>query len=91
MSSVTAGSKRSTVKWKKATAKNATGYQIQYSKKADFSSGNKTTNVTKITTVSKAITNLAKGTYYVRVRTYKLVNGTKYFSTWSAKKRVVVK
>ena len=41
---------------------------------------------------SKKITNLKGGKkYYVRVRTYKTVNGTKYYSPWSKTKTVTTK
>ena len=83
-------SKKMTVKW----AKNgkATGYQIQYSTSKKFSSGNKTTTVTKVGTVSKTIGSLAAGkTYYVRIRTYKTVGKTKCWSAWSATKNVKIK
>ncbi|MBQ2041211.1 MAG: hypothetical protein II482_03580, partial [Lachnospiraceae bacterium] len=79
-----------TVKWGKNTK--ATGYEIQYSKSKTFASGNKTATVTRNSTVSKVISSLTKGkTYYVRVRTYKTVSGTKYYSAWSVVKSVKVK
>ena len=81
--------KKMTVKW----GKNAkgTGYQIQYSTSSTFASGNKTVTVTQKGTVSKVISGLTKGkTYYVRVRTYKTVSGTKYWSAWSVKKKVKI-
>ena len=78
-----------TVKWGKNTK--ATGYQIQYSTSKTFVSGNKTANVTKAATVSKVIGSLTKGkTYYVRIRTYKTVGSTKYWSTWSPAKSVKI-
>ena len=91
LSSVTAGIRRFAAKWSKGVAKQTTGYQLQYSNKADFSSGCKTFTVKKLSTVSKVVTGLAKGTYYVRVRTYKTVAKVNYYSSWSAKKKVVVK
>ena len=78
-----------TVKWCK-NAK-ATGYQIQYCPDKTFKTGNKSVNVTSVSTVSKAIGSLAKGkTYYVRIRTYKTAGSTKYFSAWSAVKSVKI-
>ena len=78
-----------TVKWGK-NAK-ATGYEIQYSTSKTFASGNKIATVSKYSTVSKVISSLTKGkTYYVRVRTYKTVSGTKYVSAWSAVKNVKI-
>lgn len=78
-----------TVKWKKNAV--GTGYQIQYSTSSKFTSP-KTVTVTKNTTLSKTIGSLAKGKkYYVRIRTYKTVGSTKFYSGWSAAKAVTVK
>lgn len=89
-SAANSGAGKVTVKWN-ANSK-ATGYEIQYSTKSDFSSGNKTVTVTSGSTASKSITGLTKGkTYYVRIRTHKTVSGTKYYSGWSAKKYVTAK
>ena len=72
ISSLTAGSKKFTVKWKKQ-ATQTTGYQVQYSASSKFSKA-KTVTVGKNTTVSKKISKLSgKKKYYVRVRTYKTV------------------
>ena len=63
-----------------------TGYQIQYSTSKTFSSA-KTAPVSSYKTTSVTLKSLsAKKTYYVRVRTYKTVNGTKYYSGWSTYK-----
>lgn len=81
-------SKKMTVKWGK-NAK-ASGYQIQYSLKSNFS-GAKSVTVAKAATVSKVIGSLTKGkTYYVRIRTYKTVGKTKYYSLWSVAKKVKI-
>lgn len=78
-----------TVQWKKDAA--VTGYQIQYSKKADFTAS-KTTTITSKNTTKKTITGLTKGDqYYARIRAYKMVSGVKYYSAWSGKKTVMVK
>ncbi|MCD7843097.1 MAG: S8 family serine peptidase [Clostridiales bacterium] len=80
--------KKMTVKWGKNSK--ATGYQIQYSTSSSFSSY-KTVTVTSCKTVSKTISSLTKGKrYYVRVRAYKTVSGTKYYSAWSSKKNVKI-
>ena len=71
------------VTWKKNSA--VSGYQIQYSTSKKFTSA-KTVTVKGYKTTSKTIKSLkAKKTYYVRVRTYKTVNGKKVYSDWSAK------
>ncbi|MCC8072509.1 MAG: fibronectin type III domain-containing protein, partial [Clostridiales bacterium] len=82
ISKITAKSKGFTVKWKKQSTQ-TTGYQIQYGTKKDFSNA-KTVTVSKNSTTSKTISSLkSKKKYYVRVRTYKTVDGKKYYSSWS--------
>lgn len=91
--SLTKGTKSFTVKWAKKTTQ-TTGYVIQYSTSSTFKAGTATKKVTITSnkTNSKTIKNLkAKKKYYVRVRTYKTVNGTKYYSPWSTKKYVTTK
>ena len=69
---------------KKATQ--VTGYQVQYSTSKKFT-GAKTKTLTSYKTTSVTLKSLkAKKTYYVRVRTYKTVNGKKYYSAWSSYK-----
>ena len=88
ISKLTAGSKCFTAKWTKVSAQ-ATGYQIQYSTSSTFASGNKTVKITSYSTTSKKVSSLtAKKKYYVRIRTYKTVSSTTYYSAWSAKKAV---
>ncbi|MGN0528820.1 MAG: fibronectin type III domain-containing protein [Eubacterium sp.] len=90
ISSVSAGSKRFTVKWKKQSTQ-TTGYQIQYSTSSKFTSP-KYVTVSSYKTTSKTVKSLkAKKKYYVRVRTYKTVSGTKYYSSWSKAKSVTTK
>ncbi len=87
ISSLTAGEYAFTVKYTKKTTQ-VTGYQIQYSTSSSFSSTT-TVTVTSNTTVSKKISSLKPNKkYYVRVRTYKTVSGTKYYSGWSDSKSV---
>ena len=91
ISSLTAVSKGFTVKWKKRTTQ-TTGYQIQIATDSKFTKGVKSYTVSSNTTVSKRITGLtAKKKYYVRIRTYKIVNSTKYYSSWSGSKTVTTK
>ena len=73
--------KKMKLTWVKRT--NATGYIIQYSASSTFDSA-KTVRIDKYTTVSTTIGNLVKGKkYYVRIKTFKTVSGTKYYSGWS--------
>ena len=67
-----------------------TGYQVTYSTSGKFTK--KTTKSVNASGTSKTISKLTKGkTYYVKVRTYKTVNGKKYYSGYSKVKKVKVK
>lgn len=90
--SLTADSKAFTVKWKKQTTQ-TTGYHIQYCTSSSFpESSRKYAFVSDNTKVSKKFSSLAaKKKYYVRIRTYKTVNGKKYYSGWSEVKSVTTK
>ena len=82
-------SKRMTVRWNRNAR--ASGYQILYSRNKSFSSGNKAVNVTNAATVSKVIGSLTKGrTYYVKIRSFKKVGGTRYWSVWSSARSVKI-
>ena len=87
---LTPRSKKIVVKWKKKTTQ-VSGYQIYCSTSSKFSNAKKIT-VSKATQVSKTISKL-KGnkTYYVKIRTYKKVGSTKYYSAWSAAKKTKTK
>ena len=90
ITSVKAKSEAFTIKWKKKT--NIAGYQIQYSANSKFKKGNKTIKIKKVKTLSKKITGLKPSKkYYVRIRTYKIVNKKTYYSNWSKKKNVTTK
>lgn len=90
LSSVKAGKKSLTVNWKKQ-ATQTTGYQIQYGLKSNFSGAKKVT-ISKNKTVKTTIKKLkSKKKYYVRVRTYKKIGKTTYYSTWSKSKSTKVK
>lgn len=81
-----------TVKWKKQT-KNVDGYEVCYSTNKKFpKKGSVTKKVKKKTTTKLTVKKLkAKKKYYVKVRTYKVVKGKKYVSSWSSVKTVVTK
>ena len=79
------------VTWKKQ-ATQTTGYEIQIATDAKFTKNKKSYTVAKNGTTSKTITGLkAKTKYYVRIRTYKTVGKTKYYSSWSASKNLKIK
>ena len=87
---LTKGKKQFTVKWSKRTAQ-VTGYQIKYSTKSNMNNA-AFVLIKNSKTVSRTVKNLkAKQKYWVQVRTYKTVNGTKYWSAWSSKKAVTTK
>ena len=86
---LTAKSKAFFVDW--AQKGSATGYEIQYATNSKFTSAKKVTitnNKTDKATVSKLS---GKKKYYVRVRSYTTVKGTKYYGAWSASKSVTTK
>lgn len=88
-SSVSGKKKSIIVKWK--AAKQAAGYQIQYSRKKDFRSA-KTVTIKNKKTKSRKIKKLkGRKKYYVRIRTYQTVKGTNYYSLWSKVKTVKTK
>lgn len=90
VSSLSSKTRGFTVKWSKKTA--ATGYQIMYSTSSKFKSGNKTATISKNSTVSKTVKSLkTKKKYYVKVRCYKVIDGKKYFGSWSTAKKVTTK
>lgn len=88
ISKLKAAKKAFTVTWKKQ-ATQTSGYQIQCATDSGFTKNRKTVTISNTKTTSQKISNLKGGKkYYVRVRTYKKVNGEKYYSTWSEVKTV---
>ncbi|MBR1750301.1 MAG: leucine-rich repeat domain-containing protein, partial [Ruminococcus sp.] len=70
-----------------------TGYQVTYSTSKKFTkSTTKTATVKGAAKTSKTLTKLTKGKkYYVKVRSYKTVGKTKYYSAYSKVKSIKVK
>ena len=98
ISKVTGQKKAVKVVWKKQLTKMKTsyvsGYQVQYSTSSKFTSGTSKYANAKFSKgrTTKTIKNLKSGKkYYVRVRTYKSVDGTKCYSSWSKVKSVKTK
>lgn len=84
------GKKKFTVTWAKVSG--VKGYQIQYSSDKKFKKNNKSVTVTKQKKTKATVKKLkSKKKYYVRVRTYKTVNGKKIYSSWSKVKSVKTK
>ena len=91
ISSIKGAKKKITVKYKKQTSQ-TTGYQIQVATDKAFKKNKKTVTVKKNKTTSASVASLkAKKKYFVRVRTYKTVNGKKVYSAWSKVKTVKTK
>ncbi len=81
LSALKAGTEKLTVQWDKVSG--VSGYEIQYSLKKDFSDAEKI-SAAKASTTKKVLKNLTAGKrYYVRIRTYKKVDGEKVYSVWS--------
>ena len=76
------------VKWKKVS--NIDGYEIQVSKSSKFTSQTKKYSA-KASSKTKTVRFAKKARSYVRIRTYKKVNGKKYYSSWSKVKSIKTK
>lgn len=86
---LTAKSKAFFIDW--AQKGSATGYEVQYATNSKFTGAKKldvANNKTDKMTISKLSANKK---YYVKVRSYTLVKGTKYYGEWSAVKSVTTK
>ena len=87
---VKAAKKAIAVEWKKVSG--VKGYQIQVATDKKFKKNKKTVTVKKQKTTKVTVKKLkAKKKYYVRIRTYKTVNGKKVYSSWSKVKTVKTK
>ena len=87
---VKAAKKAIAVEWKKVSGVN--GYEIQVATDKKFKKNKKTVTIKKQKTTKTTVKKLkAKKKYYVRIRTYKIVNGKKVYSSWSKVKSVKTK
>ena len=87
---VKSAKKAVSVEWKKVSG--VKGYQIQVATDKKFKKNKKTATVKKQKTTKTKIKKLkSKKKYYVRMRTYKTVNGKKIYSSWSKIKTVKTK
>ena len=87
---VKAAKKAILVTWKKVGG--VKGYQVQVATDKKFKKNKKTVNIKKQKTTKTTVKKLkAKKKYYVRIRTYKIVNGKKVYSSWSKVKSVKTK
>ncbi len=81
--------------WNKQAAKMSsariTGYQLQYSNTSAIRSG-KIVSVKSYKRISRRFSKMKSGsTYYLRLRTYAVRDGKKYYSNWSKVKTVTTK
>ena len=86
---ISAGKKSITAQWKKVAGVSA--YQVQIATNKKFSKNKKSFKVSKKSTKVKIKKLKAKKVYYVRVRSYKKVNGKKVYSKWSTVRKVKTK
>ena len=87
---VKAAKKAIAVEWKKVSG--VKGYQVQVATDKKFKKNKKTVTVKKQKTTKVTVKKLkSKKKYYVRIRTYKTVNGKKVYSSWSKVKTVKTK
>ena len=88
--SVTSGSKKLTLKWKKL--KGISGYQIVTATNKKFTKNKKVTTVKSKKMTKATIKKLKrKKTYYVKMRGYITVNGTKYYGSYSKVKKIKIR
>ena len=87
---IKAAKKAVSVEWKKVGG--VKGYEIQVATDKKFKKNKKTVTIKKQKTTKTTVKKLkAKKKYYVRIRTYKIVNGKKVYSSWSKVKSVKTK
>ena len=87
---IKAAKKAVSVEWKKVSG--VSGYEIQLATDKKFKKNKKTVTIKKQKTTKTTVKKLkAKKKYYVRVRTYKVANGKKVYSSWSKVKSVKTK
>lgn len=81
------GTKKINVKWEKPTTQ-VSGYEVKWSTTKKFTSNYKSQTVGASKSSSKIKVAQSNRTYYVKVRSYKTVNGVKYYSNWSSTKQI---
>ncbi len=86
---ISTGEKSITLQWKKISG--VTAYQVQIATNKKFTKNKKTVKVSKKSKKTKIKKLKAKKVYYVRVRSYKKVNGKKVYSKWSTVRKVKTK
>lgn len=88
---LSAGEEQFKAKWNKNTDQTS-GYQIQYATNSKFTKNSSKEFIEDNKKTSQKFKDLkAKKKYYVRIRTYKTVNGKRFYSSWSESKTVKTK
>ncbi len=83
------GGKKIKASWKKTSG--ASGYQIKTATDKNFTKNSKTYTV-KSPVQTYTVKSLKAGkTYYGKIRTYKTIDGVKYYGSWSSVKKIKVK
>ena len=93
ITSATGGVEKATVKWE--PSKLFTGYEVQSASDSAFTKDVKITRVTNNTTVLCTVSGLKTTaslgqSYYVRVRSYHMFEGVRYFGGWSDYRDVTI-
>lgn len=76
------------LRWKRN--RKVSGYQIQVATSKKFRKAKKIT-IKKNKVVKKTVNRLKKKVYYLRIRTYQVVDGKRYYSDWSGKKKIRIR
>lgn len=85
-----ASSTKATITWNKIS--HAKGYQVVLATNKSFTKNKKVINVKSYKTVKTTVSKLkSRKAYYVKVRAYKTVSGTKYYGAYSSVKLVTPK
>ncbi|MBE5958102.1 MAG: hypothetical protein E7254_04470 [Lachnospiraceae bacterium] len=77
------------ISWERS--KKIDGYEICYSKKQDFSKAKKVRIANKQADMTNLYELVQDKTYYVKIRTYKVIKKKKYYSVWSKAKKCKIK
>ena len=76
------------IKWKKKS--DVTGYEIEVARKKNFKKVAKKITVKSARKTSKTLKGLKSGKkYYIRVRTYQVIEGKKFVSYWTVYKKAI--
>lgn len=86
---VSVSNKKLKVSWKKDTK--VSGYELWYATNTKFNKGKKVTTLKKSSYTKKTLTLKKKGTYYVKIRSYKLVGKEKIYSSFSKAAKVRIR